>query len=590
MRARVYSNSGNLPGGFTFRGGDLTGVLLLAGNPTRELEAAPKQYVDALFSNLNTANITSGIFPVSRLPDFAGDVSKPAGSSTVNLISVGITPGNFTRPNIDVRGRVVGGGALTEADIPNMSWNRVSIGRPTTLSGYGITDGVSLAGGILSGFLSFNGAITGTLQAVTKQYIDSGGPSGVSVAVGDIIRRASSVTPAGFLRCNGAWVSTTTFADLYAVIGDTFTNPLVIGSGQPWRQQYDINTSQSGGITGWTTGTSLPGVLSYSSAIVTRNRVFLLGGGNGAIGVSTVFTAPINSDGTLGTWTTSTSLPGVSHASSAIVTRNRVFLLGGWGAGIDAVSTVRTAPINADGTLGVWTTGTSLPGVLMASSAIVTRNRVFLLGGWVTNMITTSVVFTAPINSDGTLGVWTTSTVLPVALGNTQAIVTRNRVFLLGGWISGVGAISTVYTTTINADGTLGAWTTGTSLPGGLTHSQTIVTQNRVFLLGGSETNIVYTAPINSDGTLGVWSTGASLPGVLGVSQAIVTSSRVFLLGGWVSANISTSTVYTAPILGGLNDYSPYYDGSIEALRLTTFALPDLTLSEEAGTISYIKF
>ena len=47
-----------------------------------------------------------------------------------------------------------------------------------------------------------------------------------------------------------------------------------------------------------------------------------------------------------------------------------------------AVSTVYTAPINADGTLGTWTTGTSLPSVLCSSQAIVTKNRVYLLGGY----------------------------------------------------------------------------------------------------------------------------------------------------------------------------------------------------------------
>jgi hypothetical protein len=207
---------------------------------------------------------------------------------------------------------------------------------------------------------------------------------------------------------------------------------------KPWKQQYSFNITQSADITGWTTGTSLPGVLYASQAIVTKNRVYLLGGFT-TNSVSTVYTAPINEDGTLGTWTTGTSLPGVLRTSQAIVTKNRVYLLGGF-----ATDSVYTAPINEDGTLGTWTTGTSLPGVLYASQAIVTKNRVYLLGGFTTDSVST--VYTAPINEDGTLGTWTTGTSLPGVLRFSQAIVTKNRVYLLGGLTT--NSVSTVYTAT----------------------------------------------------------------------------------------------------------------------------------------------
>jgi hypothetical protein len=119
--------------------------------------------------------------------------------------------------------------------------------------------------------------------------------------------------------------------------------------------------------------------------------------------LSTVYTAPINADGTLGVWTTGTSLPAAVSHSQAIVTKNRVYLLGGSVNGSTS-STVHTAPINADGTLGTWTTGTSLPAAVYDSQAIVTKNRVYLLGGRDVNNNPTNVVYTAPINADGTLG------------------------------------------------------------------------------------------------------------------------------------------------------------------------------------------
>ncbi len=136
----------------------------------------------------------------------------------------------------------------------------------------------------------------------------------------------------------------------------------------------------------------------------------------------------------------------------------------------------------------------------------------------------------------------------------SQAVVTNSRVYLLGGYNG--SAVSTVYQAPINADGTIGTWTTGTSLPGALYGSQAVVTNSRVYLLGGSNggaVSTVYQAPINTDGTIGTWTTGTSLPGALDYSQAVVTNSRVYLLGGFNGSAVST--VYQAPFTGGANNY-----------------------------------
>jgi hypothetical protein len=326
---------------------------------------------------------------------------------------------------------------------------------------------------------------------------------------------------------------------------------------QYMRQNILQNTTVND-ITSWSTGTSLPGVLATTQAIVTKSRVYLLGGYNGSSSSSTVYTAPINSDGTLGSWSNGTSLLGNLHGHQAVVTKSKVYLLGGYN-GSNYVSTVYTAPINSDGTLGSWSTGTSLPGALAFSQSIVTKSRVYLLGGNNGNAVAT--VYTAPINSDGTLGSWSTGTSLPGALYSSQAIVTNSRIYLLGG--NNGNVVATVYTTPINSDGTLGSWTTDNSLPGALAVSQAVVTNSRVYLLGGNDGNNslskVYTAPINSDGTLGSWITGTSLPGALSHSQAIIIKSRVYLLSGYNGSSY-VSTVYTAPFADGWsitsNDYT----------------------------------
>ena len=62
--------------GFVQKAGDtMTGPLVLPGNPTANLQAAPKQYIDSVASTLNTAlashthaatDITSGVLPLAR--------------------------------------------------------------------------------------------------------------------------------------------------------------------------------------------------------------------------------------------------------------------------------------------------------------------------------------------------------------------------------------------------------------------------------------------------------------------------------------------------------------------------------------------
>jgi len=171
--------------------------------------------------------------------------------------------------------------------------------------------------------------------ALLTQIKNSGG----SFPAGAIIDSGANFTitaPDGWLNCDGSIIDGVEYPEL----SDKLTAVLL--RGKPHKLQYDFNFLQTGDITGWTTGTSLPSILSYSQAIVTNSRVYLLGGYTGSSIVSTVYTAPINTDGTLGAWTTGTSLPSILHASQAIVTNSRVYLLGGYN-GSSAVSTVYTA-------------------------------------------------------------------------------------------------------------------------------------------------------------------------------------------------------------------------------------------------------
>jgi len=439
---------------------------------------------------------------------------------------------------------------------------------------------LSTTGDTMTGPITLASTPTLALEAATKEYIDTTSLN-ASNPTGTIIEVNTVITPSNYLRANGTQVSKTTYANLFAVIGETYATAIPGKMGQPWRQQYSFNTANST-IGAWGAGIPLPITIYYSQVIVTNNRVYLLGGKINNVISSAVYTAPINPDGTLGSWVIDTPLPGTITNSQAIITNNRVYLLGGIINGVFS-SAVYTAPINPDGTLGTWVNSTPLPGAVAYSQAIVTNNRVYLLGG-LNNGAPLNTVYTAPINPDGTLGAWVTGVPLPVTIYNSQTIVTNNRVYLLGGVNNGVFS-SAVYTAPINLDGTLGTWVIDTPLPLTIIDSQAIVTNNRVYLLGGTinsySSTTVYTAPINPDGTLGAWVTNTPLPRMPIYPQAILTNSRIYIFTVFPE-------MYSAPFSGGLNNYI-----NLTSINATTFTLPDYTIIDTASSpksYHYIKF
>ena len=518
-------------------------------------------------------------------------VATGATANTGTVTSVG---GTGSYGGLTLSGTVTGSGNLTLGGTPTGTWPiSVSGNAATATSATSAGNADTLDGNHASAFQAALVSGSNIKTVGGNSLLGSGDISVGGSLTGSILQTPMSTAPDGYLECDGSQLSQTTYTNLFAAIGHSYDHlGNVYVNGKPHKQQYRENTSQTTDITGWTSGTSLPSSLQNSQAIVTNNRVYLLGGmTDTSTYVSTVYTAIINSDGTLGTWSTGTSLPVGLANSQAIVTNNRVYLLGGATGNYSRTSTVYTAIINSDGTLGTWSTGTSLPVGLANSQAVITNSMVYLIGGY--NGGATSAVYYAIINSDGTLGTWYTGTSLPGGIYGSQAIVTNNRVYLLGGYNSSDIPTSAVYYAIINSDGTLGTWYTGTSLPAALASSQAVITNNKLYLLGGitssSPLSTVRYCSINSDGSLSTWNTGTSLGSTLANSQAIVTNNRVYLLGGY--NNVATSVVRLAPFSGGLNDYltlnKAYISTSPDAGK---FNAPYIPYDNSKRLYSYIKY
>lgn len=427
-------------------------------------------------------------------------------------------------------------------------------------------------------------------SVVNKGYLDYLIDKRIA-STGDIVFKPYRTTPDGYFKCNGALLDSTAYPDLFAVIGYTFTNYTQPGNGQPYQHQYEFNYSfETSNSWSWYRGTTIPATNAYSTAIATKNRVYLLGRYNGASYSAGIYTATINTDGSLSGWsTTSLTLPVALLYSQAIVTNNYVYLLGGYNG--SARSNVVRSAISSTGTLSTWESYTSLPFTSYASKAIVTKNRVYLIAGYINGSISNKV-YTAPIDSTGNIGTWTESLALPIYIYAHSVTVIKNKLYVIGGVCDGTG-IPLVYIAHIESDGTISSWSKGTSLPASIYYTSLVCTRNRVYLIGGivngSASSAIYGADINTDGSLDTWQLVDNLPDTMYGSTCLLTSGGLYVIGGYVNGGISTrvNMVYAS---GGLNDYSYYYSAAVTPVMGNTFSLPDYTTFEASSLYAYIKY
>ena len=584
MKINFYNGGGGSNETMSGPGGVMLGPITLLVDATDPMHAVTRQYVLSKANNLTISSIQGGSISSSNLPGFTGDVQSNPGGGATALTPTGVTAGIYSKVTVNTKGLVVSAENMTGTDVPDLPWLKIH-STPTTVNGYGITDTIGTTGGTFTGFLKLNATPSHPQHAATKLYVDNMGTGTSSgVVVGDLIPKPAGIpTPVGFLRANGAVVAKSTYGNLYNVIGDNYARRVKLGAGRPWEQQNYLNSTSNTNISGWMSQTNeINTAVGKSTALVTKNRVYLIGGQN-ASPSDVVQTAPIDANGVIGAWTLATALPGPAYSHGLFVTKNRVFIAG-ITDGSGTTTTVYTAPINSDGTLGTWTTGPALPAAMGEPAAFITKNRAYLVSSNYNGAIQTySAVVSAPINSDGTLGVWTREADLSVPMKGAKAVVTKNKVYFICG--------NPVQSVAINTIGTIGTIVAEASLPESANGASVVVTKGRVYVIGNQPSQSSFSARINSDDTLGGWIPMTPFANTMYHSSPVITSAGIHMLGGFSGEGTAMKYVYRAPFDGGKNDYSVFYSADfLEDQDSNSFRLPDTTITDYNGSETFIKY
>jgi hypothetical protein len=202
----------------------------------------------------------------------------------------------------------------------------------------------------------------------------------------------------------------------------------------------------------WKLATSLPVAVSGHSAVsasiddasnTTHQFVYVTGGRNSSSeAVNQVLVGEIGNDGNISTWSATTSLPEARsfHAqitatpfNSKVKGSGYLYVIGGTDASGAPVSTISLAPLNNDGTVSGWHTTTPLPQPLHSLGAVIFRGSIYIAGGATTGNAPVAKVYKANIDTLGQLSAWQELASLPSARAYHGFVSFGGVLYTVGG-------------------------------------------------------------------------------------------------------------------------------------------------------------
>jgi len=291
-------------------------------------------------------------------------------------------------------------------------------------------------------------------------------------------------------------------------------------------------------------------------SVAYNGYLYQIGGvdGNGNT-IATVEYAKLNADGSVGSsWTNTTAIAVGGDSFPArrqfqpVVVNGYLYVIGGRdnnGAGATR-TTSYYAKINSDGSIGSWASTTPLstggPATgLFAHGTVAYNGYIYVVGGFNGSVATQTAVYSIKVNADGTLGSsWSTTGI--TALSSARAaingtLVVNGYLYVLGGY-DGSTNNDTIIRTPLTMSGGTGSWTTQTGmiLGGGDENFLGAVANGWLYIMGGDNGSRVSAYQLNADGSVGTGvslsttfpSSGVSL-GEAGVASA---NGYIYILGG----------------------------------------------------------
>ena len=350
----------------------------------------------------------------------------------------------------------------------------------------------------------------------------------------------------------GSWSMTTSFATArYSHAAVVYGGYLYVmgGSDNSTYLLYDvqyakINNGGPGTTSSWATTANFSTARDEHTAVAYDGYMYITGGASsGSSYLNDVQYAPINPDGTVGTWTATSSFTTARSSHTAVAYNGYLYVIGGYD-GNTFINDVQYAPINPDGSIGTWSTTTSFPNARYGHASVAYNGYLYVIGGLGGSFYQNDVQY-APINPDGTVGTWTATSSFTTGRESLALSIQKDFLYISGG-LDSAGSLNDVQYAPINPDGTVGTWTATSSFDGARYAHNSVAYNGYIYIVAGEKDGVIPTyyndvqyAPINANGSLGKWRTTTSLASTRFYSSSLAYNGNLYVLGGFSTASSS---------------------------------------------------
>ncbi len=304
----------------------------------------------------------------------------------------------------------------------------------------------------------------------------------------------------------------------------------------------NLNANSTADVQAWQLNANVVGSRSSNNDVILNGYYYEMDSATCRYG-------KVNADGSIGSLAASFTCP-ATDTMSFTTANGYIYSF----AGSTATAVVSYAKPAADGGISAWTATTSIPAARKYVGAVTANGYIYAVGGEDSGATKVQTVYYARLNADGTIGSWSTSAnTLPVADDGLwkQTVVANGYIYVVGG---NTGTPENdVYYSALNAtSGDVGSWTTQSNwLPAGLVDTGVAIINGYLYAVAGqtgggfTATNAVYYGALNADGSIGTASTSSNpLPDVRSLFGFASYNGYMYVSEGKNAAGTSQGTIF----------------------------------------------